>query len=62
MAESNEDLKSEVATLRKAVHALAEALQPELLTKCFAGTGGGFNSLEFRKFAELVRDVLKKTS
>jgi len=57
-----DELKAEILALREAVHALAEALQPEVLKKIFAGTGGGFGSPEYRKYEKLVHDVLKKTS
>jgi hypothetical protein len=56
------DQQTEIVELRKAVHSLAEALQPDLLKKIFAGTGAGFTSPEYQKFSTLVEDVLKKTS
>ena len=52
------EIKSEVAVLREAIHALAQALK--LIPEIYVPQGG--HGLESQRFTDLVEEVLGKTS
>ncbi len=54
------EVKSEVAVLREAIHALAQAL--ELIPEIYIPQGGKAHGLESQIFIDRVKEVLGKTS
>jgi hypothetical protein len=54
------EVKSEVAVLREAIHALAKAL--ELIPEIYVTQEGKAHGLESQIFSDLVKKALAKTS
>jgi hypothetical protein len=54
------EIKSEVAVLREAIHALAQALK--LIPEIYVPQEGKGHGLESQIFTDLVEEVLGKTS
>ena len=52
-------IKSEVATLREAVHALAQA--SELMPQIYVLQESKYHDLESQRFSDLVKEALSKT-